>query len=320
MRSMPPSPPPDAAGAVRGTRAAGATPTDPAHEAPGGARGWRDDPERVRPVVLVIGGFLTSPPLYWHLRRRLLRRGAADVLIAPIWLPDWILAAVRGLGPIATRAGRSLLRAGERSAVSPQARGAPVMVVGHSAGGVVARLLTSPEPFEGRRLDASGRIGAIVSLGSPHRVSGHHGERRAGRASAFAERVVPGARFAPTTGYLSVMSRHVVGDPSGDGRQQTAHRLYRQLHGPGRPDGEPDRPIEGDGLIPLSSARLPGALEIVLDDAIHGQLAGEPWYGVDEMLDRWWPPAVEVWRSALRARVAAAAGSAPGDERATALA
>lgn len=270
------------------------------------AASWRDDPERARPVVLVIGGFLTSPPLYWHLRQRLLARDVADVLIAPIWLPDWILAAARGLGPIVTRAGRSLLHAGERSAASPRSLGAPVMIVGHSAGGVVARILTSPEPFEGRRLDAAGRIGAIVSLGSPHRVNGHHGERRAGRASAFAERVVPGARFAPTTGYLTVMSRHVVGDPLGDGRQQTAHRLYRQLHDPGD-SGEPAPTIEGDGLIPLSSARLPGAREIVLDRAIHGQLAGEPWYGADEMLDQWWPAAVEVWRDALRARLAGGA-------------
>lgn len=288
---------------------------------PSGAS-WRDDPERVRPVVLVIGGFLTSPPLYWHMRQRLIGRDVADVLIAPIWLPDWILAAARGLGPVVTRAGRSLLRAGERSAASPVSLGAPVMIVGHSAGGVIARILTSPEPFEGRRLDAARRIGAIVSLGSPHRVNGQHGERRAGRASAFAERVVPGARFAPTTGYLTVMSRHVVGDPLGDGRQQTAHRLYRQLHDPGQ-SGEPAPTIEGDGLIPLSSARLPGAREIVLDRAIHGQLAGEPWYGADEMLDQWWPTAVEIWRDALRARLAAGtqAGSgsvAPGGTRALA--
>jgi hypothetical protein len=273
---------------------------------------WRAHPDTVQPVVLIIGGFLTSPPLYWHMRRRLLRRGVADVVIAPIWLPDWILAPARGLGPIVTRAGRSLLQAGHRSAASPRSLGAPVLVVGHSAGGVVARILTSPEPFEGRRLDASGRIGAIVSLGSPHRVSGQHGERRAGRASSFAERVVPGARFAPTTGYLTVMSRHVVGDPLGDGRQQTAHRLYRQVHDSDRPGTAPAGPIEGDGLIPLSSARLPGAREIVLDDAIHGQLAGEPWYGVDEMLERWWPDAMEVWREALLARVGAGEWRGPG--------
>jgi hypothetical protein len=284
------------------------------HLPPADTRTWRDRPETVVPVVLVVGGFLTSPPLYWHLRRRLRRRGVAGVHIAPIWTADWLLVVARGHGAIATRAGRALLRAGSLSAASPRSLGAPVLVVGHSAGGVIARVLTSPEPFEGRPMNASGRVGAIVTLGSPHRMTAERTSHRAGTASDFAERVVPGAFFAPTTGYLSVMSRHVVGDPAGDGRQQTAHRLYRRVHRP--PDeaaGGPDAaaPIEGDGLIPLSAARLPGAREIVLPDAIHGQLAGEPWYGTDEMLDQWWPAALEVWREALRARVALRAGLAP---------
>lgn len=266
---------------------------------------WRDAVGSVEPVVLVVGGFLTSPPLYSHMRQRLLRRGVAGVHVAPIWTPDWLLSAARGHGAVATRTGRALLRASELSAASLRSLGAPVLVVGHSAGGVIARVLTSPEPFEGRPMNAAGRIGAIVTLGSPHRMTAERMGRRAGQASAFAERVVPGAFFAPTTGYLSVMSRHVVGDPAGDGRQQTAHRLYRRVHRvEDDPAGGPGSPIEGDGLVPISAARLPGAHEIVLPDAIHGQLAGEPWYGVDEMLDRWWPAAVDVWRDALRTRLA----------------
>ena len=58
-------------------------------------RGWLDDPTAVAPTVLVIGGFLSSPPLFGPFRRRLLERGVADVVVAPVWLPDWLLAAFR---------------------------------------------------------------------------------------------------------------------------------------------------------------------------------------------------------------------------------
>ena len=264
---------------------------------------WRDDPEAVAPTVLVLGGFLTSPPFYMRMRWRLLDRGAAEVVVAPVWLPDWLLAASRGLGPVVTRSGRALLEAGTLARASGASRGAPLLVVGHSAGGMSARLLTSPEPFEGRRFGAAGRIGAIVTLGTPHHVepSASIGRRLGEVATAFAERVVPGAAFAPTTGYLAVTSRFVVGRADGTPRERAADRLYRGiLPDPG------SGAIEGDGLVPCRSALLDGAEHIVLDGIVHGQLGGAPWYGSAEAIDVWWPRALAVWHAALRARVAAA--------------
>ena len=54
---------------------------------------WRDTPLKVPPTVLLIGGFLTSPPFYWPLRDRLLARGAAAVVTANMWTPDWLVAS-----------------------------------------------------------------------------------------------------------------------------------------------------------------------------------------------------------------------------------
>jgi len=263
---------------------------------------WSDDPDAVRPTVLIVGGFLTSPPLYRRLAARLRDRGAADVMVAPVWLPDWLLMTRRGLGPIATRAGRSLLRAGEMAAASTDSAGAPVLVVGHSAGGIVARLLTSPEPFDGRRLGAAGRIGAIVTLGSPHLVSPHGdiGGRVARAAAGTADRAIPGAFFAPRVGYLCVAASGVEGRLDGDGRARSAHRFYRGLLGPasvGRVS------IAGDGVVPVESALIDGWQPIVLADTVHSQLAGAPWYGSEERLDGWWPAALGAWHAALRARV-----------------
>lgn len=260
-------------------------------------------PDEVDPTVLILGGFLTSPPLYHRMRRRLLQRGAAGVVIAPIWLPDWLLVTARGMGPILTRSGRALLQASAVSEASPRSRGAPLLVVGHSAGGIAARLLTSPEPVGSRRLAAAGRIGAIVTLGTPHLVSpaGRAGRRLGNTALDVANRVVPGPAFAPTTGYLTVSSFMRRGRSGGGRDERIAYRLYRSIHAEVPLTDEGD--IHGDGLVPLASAGLPGVESIVLEGVAHGQARRGPWYGSDEALDAWWPRAVAIWHAALRARL-----------------
>ena len=273
------------------------------------ARPWREAVAggvMPAPVVLVLGGFLTSPPLYRPLVLDLLDRGAADVVVARVWTMDWLLAAWRGLGPVLTRSGRALLRASARS--ETVALGAPVLVVGHSAGGVSARLLTSPVPFAGRTLNASGRIGAIVTLGTPHLVA----EPALGRPARGAENAqfvnehVPGPFFAPTTGYLSVASRRRAGRRDGTPGERRTWRGYHFI------TGSEDPVIEGDGLIPLASALLPGATSLVFDDAAHGQGIGRDWYGSPRYVDRWWPLALAAWQGALAARVERGEGAARG--------
>jgi hypothetical protein len=269
----------------------------------GAAARWRDpevDPAELAPVVLVAGGLLTAPAWYGPLADALLERGAADVVVASVYPPDWVLAAVRGLGPIVTRVGRALLEAGDRSAAGPTSGGAPILYIGHSAGGIVGRLLTSPEPFAGRRLNASGRIGALVTLGTPHLVGedSRWGRRISEVGARFADRHVPGAFFAPTTEYVSVASRLVEVDRDAeDGRSRFIRTLYDDI----RPAPE-DALVAGDGLVPLAAALLPGARHLVLEDAVHGPGVRQPWYGQDTQVDAWWPAAVEAWRAALRAR------------------
>jgi hypothetical protein len=251
-------------------------------------------------VVLVLGGFLMSPPVYRPFVRDLRARGVADVVVGNVWTMDWMLAACRGLGPVLTRSGRALLEASARS--EALAGGAPVLVVGHSAGGMSARLLTSPEPFAGRRLNGSSRIGAIVTLGTPHVVTRSVAARnRVGaEAAGFANRVVPGAAFAPRTGYLAVASRKAVARRHGSPAERRLFAVYDGL----TPERGRDE-IEGDGLVPLASALLPGAAQLVLDDAAHGQGFGRDWYGSPRILDRWWPLALDAWRGALGARAEA---------------
>jgi hypothetical protein len=257
------------------------------------------------PVVLLLGGFLTSPPSYRPFARRLLAHGAAAVVTADVWLPDWLIATRRGIGPIVGRSARALLAASARSADTSLR--APVLVVGHSAGGLNARLLTSPVPFRGRRLNGAGRIGAIVTLGTPHHVrdEGRLGARVGAEAVTFANAVVPGPAFAPTTGYLAVGSGAVAGRRDGVPRERRTWAVYQALNA----DPSADE-LRGDGLVPLSSSLLEGAPSMTLEGAVHGQWPGD-WYGSEGYLRLWWPRAVATWEAALTARVALAATERP---------
>ena len=232
--------------------------------------------------------------MYGRMADRLLARGAASVAVAPVWTPDWMLAAVVGFGPLMRRTGRAVAQAYRRGGARP------LLVVGHSAGGLLARLAMSPEPYQGHWAGVAEAYGALVTLGTPHRM-----DDAAGRpfgagfdASRYLDAIIPGAWFAPRTAYLTVGSRFIAGglpnDP--DLRRRIVGRCYALL------GGEAARADWGDGLILEASTHLDGARIVILEGIVHPPGLPVPWYGSDEGLDGWWDLAVEAWRDGLRAR------------------
>ena len=241
------------------------------------------------PNVLIVGGFATMPPNYLGLRSRLLRRGAARVDICQLWTPDWLLAGMVGFGPIMRRAGRAIAathRAGGRR---------PIIVVGHSAGGIVARLAMSERPFNGRVAGVSEAVGCLVTLGTPHGLGAlTHRSRHAGHdAVAFLERDSPGAYFAPRTSYVSVGGLVQLAAPRWPAGRFVAE-LFRMMVGD-------EAATDGDGIVPAAAAQLEGARQLTLHGIRHGMI-GSPWYGDEEVIDAWWPTTLELWRVALAVR------------------
>ncbi len=243
------------------------------------------------PAVLIVGGFLTEPLFYRSMRERLLERGAASVTIAPVHLADWLAMSFAGMGPLLLRTALAIGR-GRRTSL------APLMVVGHSAGGLLARLAMSPLPLDGRVAAIADDVGCLVTLGTPHHLDpGVPRWRHAGvRASQHLERATPGAWFAPRTAYVSVGSRRVLASPLrfSPWPPGFAHVLTRLAVD--QPAGAP-----GDGLVTDEQARLPGARHLSFDDVLHGTFGG-PWYGDAHVIERWWPVALAAWRDALAAR------------------
>src|SRR5687768_449951 len=160
-------------------------------------------PQEHRPAVLVVGGFATLPINYWRMRRRLLSRGAERVDIAPVYTPDWLIGAMLGLGPVMRRTRRAIARTYELAGRRP------IIVIGHSGGGIAARLAMAHVPFNGRVAGVADQVGCLVTLGTPHGLAAlpNRFQHAGHSAAAFLDRETPGAYFAPRTGYLSVGSR-----------------------------------------------------------------------------------------------------------------
>lgn len=242
-----------------------------------------------RPSVLIVGGFLTAPPNYWPMRGRLVRRDVARVDIAPLWPPDWVLAGLLGLGLVMRRTGRAIARTWEAGGRRP------IIVVGHSGGGIAARLAMSPGSFHGRTANVSEAVGCLVTLGTPHMLADlnnryHHAGHD---AVEFLEREIPGAHFAPRTGYLTVGSsnRHA---PSQGLVGRLSDEIFSMVVGR-------DDEAQGDGIVPSAAAHLAGAHQLTYEDVRHGHI-GANWYGDERMIERWWPQAIRLWREALEAR------------------
>jgi hypothetical protein len=253
-----------------------------------------------QPFVLIIEGLISPPLAYRPLRDRLLARGAVGVDLAPVHVHDWIRAGVSGFGALQERVAKAIQRAHEH------AGGRPILMVGHSGGGNLARLAMCDVPYRGRVTAVAPLVGCVVTLGTPHALheSPTSLRHQGVQLSEFLERSNPGAWFAPTTGYVTVASDAVRPRPAGSppSRSRPLGRLsrtfFRRIVGPLLPTGS-------DGVVSAAWAHLPGATNLTYHDVLHGVVGG-PWYGDAAIVDRWWPVAVEAWRVACVARDAVA--------------
>lgn len=243
--------------------------------------------------MLVVGGLLAPPIAYHPMRRRLRARGAAHVDIAPVSVFDWARAGLTGFGALQVKVagaiGRSFARAGGR----------PILVVGHSGGGLLTRLAMCDVPYRGRVGGAARMVGCLVTLGSPHDLhrAPLRGTHEGVRLAAFLARAEPGAHHAPRTAYLTVASDAVPSRPAATDAlrrgplARAQHAFFRRITGPTLAPG-------GDGIVSLSLAHLEGARRLTLHQALHG-VVGSPWYGDEAVVDEWWPIALGAWREAV---------------------
>jgi pimeloyl-ACP methyl ester carboxylesterase len=222
---------------------------------------------------VLLGGFGSPSSLYAGLRDHLSEISGQPARVVPTQTWDWLPSVVAyGWVHLLTRLQHSVQQALQLSTTGK------VTLIGHSAGGLLARLYLAPEPFVGRAYRGLDHVDQLVTLGSPH-----YNQQRwlhGGLMSRWIERRYPGACYGDQVRYTCVAGRLMRGDCRGSLHERNAYRFYSRIAGDGS--------AWGDGLIPVQSALLDGARQIVLEGVSHFTGFGGPWYGSKDVVSRWW--------------------------------
>jgi pimeloyl-ACP methyl ester carboxylesterase len=229
----------------------------------------------MKQAIIIIGGFNSVWPAYLKMARDLEDLSGSRSVGVPLMPWDW------------WRSGRArnatiiLEKLDETVAWALRKLQAERLVlVGHSAGGVVARLYLSNEPVWGQSYSGRSFVSMLITLGSPH--CSHRGSSTGWYLTDLANRLVPGLPAASTVYTLSVAGRQTRARAQGSHTERRAYRSYSFFGG--------EEGSWGDGIIPVACARLAGAEDLIVDGVAHSRKVGRDWYGGSKPIIRsWWP-------------------------------
>jgi pimeloyl-ACP methyl ester carboxylesterase len=219
---------------------------------------------------VIVGGWLSSPADY---------AGMARTLAAPpygriVYIVDFGRAEWAGLrdpdfapalGRLASTVKLALAETGAER----------VDLIGHSAGGRVARAYLGHLPYLGLVYDGQRSVASLTTLGTAHTTYEIWVKQFAGAINAS----YPGA-FYPHIAYRSVAGESVRGQRIGGLEQMLAYQSYAVSYG----DGDQ----LGDGVVPTTSCFLAGADNLILRGARHAPYnAPNTWYGARAVVPLW---------------------------------
>ena len=218
--------------------------------------------------VVILGGFLITNEAYAPMASWIESHLGAEVRVVPASRFDWMLTSwAIGWRRLLDRVHHHV---GTLARLSPTGQ---VTLIGHSSGGVMLRLYLSDEPFSGRTYGGASHCNQLITLGSPHQA------QRGTPLRLMVDRKFPGTPCSDVD-YLSIAGTLDLGSANASVfSRRSAAGSYRSIAGT---DG-----VEGDGLVPVSSALLANARHLILPDTAHGGLFGRSWYGSEDRLGLW---------------------------------
>jgi len=229
-------------------------------------------------AIVIIGGYNSLWTGYLGMARHLEDVSGLPSVGVPLTPWDWFLLGRRQDATHMLNKVRDTFHWAQRRLDADR-----LVLVGHSAGGVLGRLYLHREPVWGETYAGADHVDMLITLGSPHCPD--RGTRTGWHLTEAANKLVPGTPYAGTVRYRAVIGRSVRGHPLGDRAQRRAFSAYKYF--------SPWVDEWGDGVVPLSSAHLDGAETIVLQGVSHSRKYGRDWYGASrEIVQRWWP---ESW-------------------------
>lgn len=180
--------------------------------------------------------------------------------------------------------------------IKSKSNNSSIVFICHSAAGWLARGYLGETSKES--------VAGLVSLGTPHLPPRDIRADMTRGAWTHVHRKYPGSYHRDKIFYVTVAGlagRAVPGlldsDPA-----SFAYKSYATVRG-GEPCLVSDDDLIGDGVTPLSSAHLDGALQLSID-AWHGVRApeGNMWFGSDGVVDQWLDPTLSLLSSQQQQR------------------
>jgi triacylglycerol esterase/lipase EstA (alpha/beta hydrolase family) len=223
------------------------------------------------PTVIIPGYFAGASP-YQELEHLLLQQGHPTVTV-PLRRQDWIpTLGGRSVAPILQRIDQTVQQ------VLQNYQASRINLVGHSAGGWIARIYIGGHPYWGQDnqllppWNSNTAIASLLTLGTPHTSQ----ERWTRRNLEFVNRTYPGA-FYSAIRYVCLAGKAIYGQR----RWGTwfAYSSYQLTSGQGN--------CWGDGITPIAAAHLEGAKNLILDGVGHSPRSGSLWYGSPEIVPQW---------------------------------
>ncbi len=229
----------------------------------------------VQEPIVLIGGFGSHWSDYRLAARALADIAGRRVFIAGITRVTWMLAGLTDYSLLVDRAHTAVIHALKQTGARK------VILVGHSAGGIVGRAYLGDRTVKPHQRSYHGyeRVSRLYMVGSPLRAT-REAPRRGLRAAAWVDETYPGAYYAPQVKYLNVRSRHIEGKVNGALRQREAYYNYRFISGNGAQ--------WGDGVVPLALSELDGADTLELEGVGHSPGWGRWFFGDASTIRAWW--------------------------------
>jgi pimeloyl-ACP methyl ester carboxylesterase len=165
--------------------------------------------------------------------------------------------------------------------------GEKVTLVGHSAGGWLARAILGEGLWNGKNdRPVSELIRGLITLGSPHFPPSEIEADITRGCLRYVDDNFPGA-FLSNSGlfYTSVGSGAVEANKDAErgSLERFAYQSYTTVMGYSVSKRE-----VGDGVVPLSRSHLPGAQQLTLSGVFHSIDAPQlKWYGGPQVVDDW---------------------------------
>ncbi|MEM6446894.1 MAG: lipase [Cyanobacteria bacterium J06642_2] len=225
--------------------------------------------------TVILPGYFASAAEYLNLQALLRDRGY-PASIVPLKVSNWfITVGGRPITPIANALAQTI------EAIRAQHNVSKVNLIGHSAGGWIARIFLGSTPYYGNVWNGRESVATLITLGTPH-VSQ---ERWTRYNLSFVNDNYPGA-YWPEVKYVCVGGHALQGRQAPwyrprewNGAEWLAYSSYQLTVGDGR--------VWGDGITPVVAAHLDGATNLTIDRVMHSPRSDRFWYGSPAAAEQW---------------------------------